>query len=211
MALSRAFYLRDPVEVAPELLNKLLVVGSGVSRRAGRIVEVEAYRGSADPASHAYRGPTQRNLVMFGPPGRLYVYRSYGVHWCANVVCRPSGIGEAVLIRALAPVAGLEAMAVARSGGGGPPARDVVERDLCRGPGRLCQALGITALHDGADLVTGDRGIRVVDDGCAPPLLPGVSVRIGLTKGVDDPWRFFVAGDRHVSGPRVVRPGSVRR
>jgi DNA-3-methyladenine glycosylase len=198
--------LRDPVEVAPELLNKLLVVGAGPLIRSGRIVEVEAYRGSADPASHAYRGLTERNAVMFGPPGRLYVYRSYGVHWCANAVCRPTGVGEAILIRALSPVAGLEAMEAARGGGPRAPARAVVERDLCRGPGRLCQALGITGLLDGADLITGDRGVRVVDDGCAPPVVPGVSVRIGLTKGVDDPWRFFVLGDRHVSGPRLVRP-----
>ncbi len=192
--LARSFYLRGSIVVAPELLNKLLVVGG----RSGRIVEVEAYCGSSDPGSHAYRGPTPRNAVMFGPAGGLYVYRSYGVHWCANAVCRPSGVAEAVLIRALAPLSGLVDMRAARTQGQVHP---IVERDLCRGPGRLCQALGITASHNGADLVTGDRGVQVVDDGCAPPASPGVSVRVGLTKGAEHPWRFFVMGDRHVSGP----------
>jgi DNA-3-methyladenine glycosylase len=192
-ALPRSFYLRDPRVVAPELLNKLLVAGS----RAGRIVEVEAYCGREDPGSHAYRGLTPRNAVMFGPPGRLYVYRSYGVHWCANAVCRPDGVGEAVLIRALAPVSGTEEMRAARSRGQIHP---LAERDLCRGPGRLCQALGIGGEHNGADLVAGDRGVQIVDDDVVPPSEPGVSVRIGLTKGAEHPWRYFVAGDRHVSG-----------
>jgi DNA-3-methyladenine glycosylase len=198
--LPRAFFDRDPRLVAPELLNKLLVAGT----RVGRIVEVEAYCGSSDPGSHAYRGPTPRNMVMFGPPGGLYVYRSYGVHWCANAVCGPSGIGEAVLIRALAPVAGVGAMMAARSRGQIHP---LSERDLCRGPGRLCQALGITIEHSGADLVTGDRDVVIADDGCPPPAAPGVSPRIGLTKGVEYPWRFFVEGDRHVSGSRFSGPG----
>jgi DNA-3-methyladenine glycosylase len=192
-ALPRSFYRRDPRVVAPELLNKLLVAGA----RAGRIVEVEAYCGSEDPGSHAYRGLTPRNAVMFGPPGRLYVYRSYGVHWCANAVCAPDGVGEAVLIRALAPVSGADEIREARSRGQIHP---LAERDLCRGPGRLCQALGISIEHNGADLVAGDRGVRILDDGMAPPDEPGVSVRIGLTKGAEHPWRFFVPGDRHVSG-----------
>lgn len=191
--MKRSFYSRDPREVGPELLNKLLVVGL----LAGRIVEVEAYLGSSDPGSHAYRGPTPRNAVMFGPPGGLYVYRSYGVHWCANVVCQPSGIGEAVLIRALAPVRGVSLMRAARLHGQIHPISD---RDLCRGPGRLCEALGITSFHNGADLVTGDRGVSIVDDGMPPPEVPGVSVRIGLTKGAESPWRYFVTGERHVSG-----------
>ena len=193
-ALPRSFYLGDPRQVAPELLNKLLVAGS----RAGRIVEVEAYCGRADPGSHAFRGPTPRNIVMFGPPGCLYVYRSYGMHWCANAVCGPEGVGHAVLIRALAPVAGVEAMRQARQRGQihQPP-----DRDLCRGPGRLCQALGITIDHNGADLVAGDRALSIVDDGRAPPSEVGVSRRVGLTNGAEHPWRFFVPGDRYVSGP----------
>jgi DNA-3-methyladenine glycosylase len=199
MALDPSFYGRDPREVAPSLLNKVLVVGA----RSGRIVEVEAYRGGEDPGSHAFRGPTPRNLVMFGPPGRLYVYRSYGIHWCANVVCRPSGIGEAVLLRALAPLSGLDQMIAARTQGQRHP---VSSRDLCRGPGRLCQALGITSEHNGADLVTGDRGVQLVDDGTPPPSRPGVSVRIGLTKGTEHPWRYFVVGDRHISGPGMAPP-----
>ncbi len=197
--MKRSFFDRSPLEAAPELLNKLLVAGTS----SGRIVEVEAYLGSGDPASHAYRGPTLRNGVMFGPPGRLYVYRSYGIHWCANAVCGPPGVGEAVLIRALAPVAGLSDMRSRRSTGQLHP---VVDRDLCRGPGRLCQALGITVAHNGADLVAGNLGVRVVDDGVAPPVVPGVSVRIGVTKGADSPWRFFVPGDRHVSGPGGAGP-----
>lgn len=208
-ALAETFYRRDPRVVARELLNKVLVVSAagslvgGPGSRAGRIVEVEAYCGSEDAGSHAYRGPTPRNAVMFGPPGRLYVYRSYGVHWCANAVCGPVGVGHAVLIRALAPVAGIDAMRSARARGQIHP---LAERDLCRGPGRLCQALGITAEHNGSDLVTGSGGVAVHDDGRRPPEHPGVSVRIGLTKGAEHPWRFFVTGDRHVSGPQVVTP-----
>jgi len=193
--LGRSFYDRDPRVVAVALLNKLLVVGPS----SGRVVEVEAYCGASDPASHAFRGPTPRNEVMFGPPGGLYVYRSYGIHWCANVVCGPVGVGHAVLLRALAPVAGVSSMLTARSRGQIHP---ITERDLCRGPGRLCQALGISDLHNGSDLVTGDRGVVVVSDGCPPPASPGVSRRIGLTKGAELPWRFFVTGDPHVSGPR---------
>jgi DNA-3-methyladenine glycosylase len=191
--LKATFFERDPRIVGPELLNKLLVVGS----LAGRIVEVEAYCGAIDPGSHAYRGPTPRNEVMFGPPGHLYVYRSYGIHWCANAVCGPVGVGEAVLLRALAPVAGQDEMRAAREQGQRHPLRD---RDLCRGPGRLCQALGITSWHNGADLVAGDRGITIVDDGVPPPAAPGVSLRVGLTKGAEHPWRFYIVGDPHVSG-----------
>jgi DNA-3-methyladenine glycosylase len=199
-ALPRSFYGGDALDVAPALLNKLLVVGG----RSGRIVEVEAYRGGEDPGSHAYRGRTRRNATMFGPPGHLYVYLSYGMHWCANVVCRPEGVPHAILLRALAPVSGVEEMRMARARG---QKRPVAERDLCRGPGRLCQALGVGAGHDGADLVTGREGVRVVDDGTPPPLAPqpdagasGVTERVGLTHGADLPWRFFVAGDPHVSG-----------
>ena len=186
--LPRRFYRRDPRDVAPELLNKVLMRG-GLS---GRIVEVEAYCGSIDPGSHAYRGKTRRNAVMFGPPGHLYVYFTYGMHWCANAVCGEEGEGVAVLLRALAPLTGLEEMRAARA----LARRD---RDLCNGPAKLCQAFGVDGLHDGADLVTGDRDVVIADDGVAPPAEPGNSLRIGLTAGADLPWRWYVPADPHVS------------
>ena len=205
--LPRSFYGGDALEVAPLLLNKLLVRG----RRIGRIVEVEAYRGADDPASHAYRGPTRRNATMFGPPGRLYVYFTYGMHWCANVVCGPEGVAQAVLLRALAPLSGLEEMRRARSAGRAPRTdRPLGDRHLASGPARLCQALGITRDDDGADLVRGDRRLRVLDDGIAPPRRPGISGRVGLSSAAELPWRFFLAGDPHVSrGPAPVVAGVV--
>jgi DNA-3-methyladenine glycosylase len=196
--LARRFYDRGALEVAPQLLNKLLVRPG----RVGRIVEVEAYRGSEDPASHAYRGPTARNATMFGPPGHLYVYFTYGMHFCANVVCMPGGTAEAVLLRALAPVTGLEAMRAARSG---------IERDteLTSGPAKLCQAMGINRAEDGVDLVAAGSGMAVVDDGVAPPTLPASSGRVGIRHASDLQWRWWVPGDPNVSRPRVpgARPG----
>jgi DNA-3-methyladenine glycosylase len=186
--LTPAFFRRDPREVAPDLLNKLLVARDG---RRGRIVEVEAYCGADDPAAHTYRGRTKRNASMFGPGGHLYVYFTYGMHWCANVVCGEEGEGVGVLLRALEPVAGLELMRAAR-----PKAR--VDRDLCRGPGRLAQAFGITGEDDGDDLRRGR--IRVLDDGMAPPLAPHVGPRIGISVAAHEPWRWHVAGNRFVSG-----------
>jgi DNA-3-methyladenine glycosylase len=192
--LGRSFYAGDSLEVAPRLLNKVLVRGG----LAGRIVEVEAYRGEDDPASHAYRGPSARNATMFGGPGRLYVYFTYGMHWCANVVCGPAGTAQAVLLRALAPEAGMPAMRAAR-----PRARRDV--DLANGPAKLCQAFAVTGADDGADLVTGDRGLVIVDDGTDPPPRPGVSGRVGITAAEKVPWRFFVSSDHHVSRGRYVR------
>jgi DNA-3-methyladenine glycosylase len=189
-AVPRKFYRRDPRDVAPELLNKLLVRDN----RIGRIVEVEAYCGGEDPGSHAYRGMTARNASMFGPPGHLYVYFTYGMHWCANAVCGDEGVGVAVLLRALAPVAGIEAMRDLR-----PKARR--DRDLCSGPGKLCQALSITRDLDGADVVSGNDGVRIADDGTPPPTTPGNSPRIGLTAGAEHPWRWFVPGDPNLSRP----------
>jgi len=192
--LKRDFYDRDACEVAPELLNKLLV-GDGV---AARLVEVEAYRADEDPGSHAYRGRTPRNASMFAAPGTLYVYFSYGNHWCMNAVCGPGTRAHAVLLRAAAPVRGLDAMYARRS-----KARR--ERDLCAGPGRLAQAFGIQRAADGTSLVRGGP-LRVVDDGTAPPRRPGVSTRIGLAagKGAELRLRFYVPGDPNVSrAPRV--------
>ena len=182
--LNRRFYARGALEVAPELLNKVLVAPDG---RAGRIVEVEAYRGADDPGSHGFRGPTKRNATMFGPPGHLYVYFTYGMHWCANVVAETDGVAAAVLLRALTPLHGLEAMHAAR----GPAAR--TDRDLCSGPAKLTQALGIDGALDGANLVSGDHGMTILDDGRPPPT-PAVTARIGLTNGADLPWRFYVDG-----------------
>jgi DNA-3-methyladenine glycosylase len=187
--VARSFYERESRVVAPELLNKVLVVGA----RRGRIVEVEAYAGEEDPASHAFRGPTARNATMFGPPGHLYVYFTYGMHWCANAVTGPVGLGQAVLLRALEPVAGVDEMRVAR-----PAARH--DRDLTSGPAKLCQALAIGPAHDGADLTRRQvAGPWIADDGRSPPEHPGVSARIGISVAVDEPWRWFVEGDPNVS------------
>jgi DNA-3-methyladenine glycosylase len=194
--LPRRFYARDPREVAPDLLNKVLVVGE----RSGRIVETEAYCGAIDPGAHSYRGVTPRTEVMFGPPGRLYVYLSYGMHWCCNPTCGPEGEGWAVLVRAVEPIAGIDEMRPMR-----PKAkRDI---DLTNGPGKLTQALGITKSHNGADLVTGDMQIVITDDGLAPPDEPVVTHRIGFGQNParDFPWRWFVAGNRYVSRPEGAR------
>jgi DNA-3-methyladenine glycosylase len=198
--LPRRFYRASALEVAPLLLNKVLV-RTGRHGRAGRIVEVEAYRGEADPASHAFRGLTRRNATMFGPPGRMYVYFTYGMHFCANVVCMPDGTAEAVLLRALAPVRGLADMREARG-------QKMADRQLASGPAKLCQAMGIARDDDGADLVTGVGGFRIVDDGIAPPAVPGVSTRVGIRVAADRPWRWWVPGDPNVS---IARTPPLRR
>ncbi|MDX3932224.1 MAG: DNA-3-methyladenine glycosylase [Stenotrophomonas sp.] len=190
--LPRAFYRRHPTMVAPELLNKVLLRADG---RAARIVEVEAYAGSEDPAAHSYRGMTARNATMFGEPGHLYVYFTYGMHWGSNAVCGEVGEGVGVLLRAAAPLLGLDAMRQAR-----PKAKR--DRDLASGPGKLSQAFGITGAMDGADLVGADRGIVLADDGTAPPRDPVVGPRIGISRAMDFPWRWHVADHLHVS----VRP-----
>jgi DNA-3-methyladenine glycosylase len=190
--LPRAFYRRDARIVAPLLLNKVLAYAG----RSGRIVEVEAYAGGEDPGSHAFRGLTKRNAVMFGPPGHLYVYFTYGMHWCANAVCSPPGLATAVLIRALEPLDGVAEMRTARSRG---QRHGLSDRDLCRGPARLCQALGIVGEVNGADLVTADRGMRIGDDGTPSPATPVVTTRVGLSAGADLPWRFAVPDSVYVS------------
>lgn len=189
LVLPRRFYRRDPRDVAPELLNKVLLREDG---RAGRIVEVEAYCGAEDPAAHSFRGPTARNATMFGRAGHMYVYFTYGMHWGTNAVCGEVGEGVGVLIRAIEPVSGIDDMRQAR----GFPARD---RDIGSGPGKLSQAMGITGEMDGADLVKGDRGFRIVDDGTPPPDAPMASPRIGISKAVEHPWRWLVPGNVHVS------------
>ncbi|MEO6155634.1 MAG: DNA-3-methyladenine glycosylase [Thermomonas sp.] len=188
----RQFYLRHPAMVAPELLNKLLVRKDG---RIGRIVEVEAYAGNEDAAAHSFRGKTTRNATMFGRGGHLYVYFSYGMHWCANAVCGAVGEGHGVLLRAMEPLQGLDLMRQAR----GHPARD---RDLASGPGKLGQAMGMNKSWDGADLVTGDQGIWIASDGTSPPAVPASGPRIGIRHAADLPWRWHVKESMHVSKPR---------
>lgn len=192
--LPRSFYRRDPRVVAPELLNKLIARDDG---RVGRIVEVEAYCGSEDPAAHSFRGPTPRTTTMFGDGGHLYVYFTYGMHWCANAVCGSTGQGWGVLLRAMEPVSGLDEMREAR----GWPKRTA---DIGRGPARLAQALGIDRKLDGSDLVKGDRGIRLLDDKTAPPEHPVVGPRIGVSRAVELPWRWCIPDNPNVSG-KIIR------
>ena len=190
-ALPRGFYARDALAVAPGLLGRLLVREAPEGTVSGRIVEVEAYCGPADPASHAYRGPTRRNAVMFGPAGHLYVYFSYGLHHCANVVCEEEGSPGAVLLRAVEPVDGVPLMAARRGVS--------AVRALARGPGRLGQAFGLDLSLNGADLVAGPVWIE------GDPVLRGrvaTSPRIGIAQAADRPWRFYEAGPWASPAPR---------
>ncbi|MFN8053189.1 MAG: DNA-3-methyladenine glycosylase [Acidimicrobiales bacterium] len=172
--------------VAPALLGKVLLVDHGDGDvRSGRIVEVEAYGGSDDPASHAARGETPRNAVMFGPAGVVYVYFSYGMHWCANIVTGPVGDPQAVLLRAVEPLVGMDAIRRAR-----PAARR--DADLANGPAKLCQALGIAAWANGRTLGPDASGpsVQLLDDGTPPPAAPLVGPRVGISVARDTPWRF---------------------
>jgi DNA-3-methyladenine glycosylase len=190
--LRTEFFGRSVHEVAPELVGAtLLFDGMG-----GKIVEVEAYD-HEDPAAHGYRGRTARNASMFGPPGRAYVYRSYGVHWCLNFVCEEAGVASAVLIRALEPEQGLDEMGRRRG------VRD--PRLLCSGPGRLCQALAITGEHDGLRL---DRPpFELLERRGEVEVVSGP--RVGITRAADRPWRYALGGSRFVS--RSLRPPGPRR
>lgn len=199
-APERAFLARSAEVVAPELLGVILVVGGA----AMRIVEVEAYE-QHDAASHSSIGERPRTTVMFGPAGHLYVYRSYGLHWCANVVCGSVGFGSAVLLRAGEPVAGTAAMWARRP-------RATNERQLGSGPGKLCGALAITGAHNGCDLLADDAPVRLalprsgVPGGAGREWAPAASdvvqtTRIGITKDVDRPWRWFERANPHVSRP----------
>jgi DNA-3-methyladenine glycosylase len=182
--LRRSFFDRPVLKVAPELIGATLLV-DGVG---GRIVEVEAYH-HTDPAAHSYRGQTDRNAVMFGPPGVAYVYRSYGIHWCLNFVCEAEGSASAVLIRALEPIEGLAAMRRRRG--------VADERLLCSGPGKLCQALGVTHRHNGLPLDKAPFELRAREGKAA--IVRGV--RIGITKAVERPWRYGLKGSRFLSKP----------
>ena len=180
--IRRAFFSRSVHAVAPDLIGATLLY-KGVG---GVIVEVESYH-HTDPAAHSFRGPTERNAVMFGPPGHAYVYRSYGIHWCLNFVCEPKGSASAVLIRALEPTHGIAAMRRRRG--------VTEERLLCSGPGRLCEALGIAGAHDGLaldrppfELIARSEAVEVA-----------IGPRIGITKAVDHPWRYGLKGSRFVS------------
>jgi DNA-3-methyladenine glycosylase len=188
--LRRSFFDRSVHEVAPELIGATLIFdGAG-----GIIVEVEAYH-HTDPAAHSFRGRTDRNAVMFGPAGHAYIYRSYGIHWCLNFVCEPAGSASAVLIRALAPTCGHEHMQ--RRRGVTDP------RLLCSGPGRLCEALGITGAHNGLALTR--PPFRLLMRADEIPL--AVGPRIGISKAADHPWRYGLAGSRFLSKPfRPSRP-----
>jgi DNA-3-methyladenine glycosylase len=182
--LDRKFFARSVHVVAPDLIGATLLV-NGVG---GIIVEVEAYH-HTDPAAHSYRGPTERNVVMFGPPGFVYVYRSYGIHWCVNFVCEPAGSASAVLIRAIEPTAGIAAMRRRRE------LTDI--RALCSGPGKLCEAMGITHKHNGLALDAPPFEIRAASG--KSEIIAGP--RIGITKAVDLPWRYGLKGSRFLSKP----------
>jgi len=179
--VNRQFFARSVHDVAPELIGATLLV-DGVG---GEIVEVEAYD-REDPASHGHRGLTARNAAMFGPPGHAYVYRSYGIHWCLNLVCGEEGDPQAALVRALAPTHGLERM-FARRG-------VADERALCSGPGKLCQALAITRDHDGLPL---DKPFQLLARAREPEIVAGP--RVGISQAADLPWRYGLAGSRFLS------------
>lgn len=182
--LTRTFFDRSVHKVAPELIGATLLVG-GIG---GVIVEVEAYH-HTDPAAHSYGGVTPRNAVMFGPAGVVYVYRSYGIHWCLNFVCEAEGSASAVLIRALEPTQGIAAMRRRR----GMPE----ERALCSGPGKLCEALGVTHKHNGLALDRKPFELRARVE--KPEIVTGP--RIGITKAVEKPWRYGLKGSRFLSKP----------
>jgi DNA-3-methyladenine glycosylase len=191
MRLPRSFFARPVLEVAPEVLGLLLVhdLPDG-TRLAGRIVEVEAYLGDGtDAASHAHRGPTPRNRPMFGAPGHFYVYRSMGIHRCANVVCEPAGSAAAVLLRAAEPVEGVARMVALRGGRAG--------REIASGPGKLAEAFAIELAHSGADALRGP--LRLEREPRAVPPVIQVGVRIGIAKSAGLPYRFFVRASPHVT------------
>ena len=195
MILPRRFYDRPTLDVARDLIGKVLVHETRRGLASGVIVEAEAYIGESDPACHAAPGPTRRNAPLYGPPGIAYVYLNYGIHYLVNAVTEAEGHPAAVLIRALEPVEGFRLMLKRRS----PDGRHVAERDLCRGPGNLTKALGIGLVDNRCDLV--DSRLVVEDRGFP---IPAVSwgPRIGIRGAIDRPWRCWIPGNRSVSGRR---------
>lgn len=207
--LGREFYETRPEVVCPRLLGKLLVHRSAAGVMAGRIVEAEAYLGPhnepPDPAAHSHRGPTPRNMVLFGLAGHAYVYFIYGMYFCLNVSCEVEGQGGGILFRALSPVAGIEQMATNR---GLPPRMNQTDTFLCQltsGPGRLCQAMGITRPgHNGLDLTDPASSLQIRDDGFVLKKAMATP-RIGISEAVDWPLRFVVPGNACVSGPKGLK------
>jgi DNA-3-methyladenine glycosylase len=206
--LPREFYNRDPRVVSRQLLGKVLVRKEGRQFRTGRIVEVEAYLGAGDPASHSFAGRTQRNGVLFGPPGYAYVYFIYGTHYCLNVSCLPDGVAGGVLFRALEPLAGIAAMARSR---GVSIARTIHStrdlRALTSGPGRLAEAFDITRERDdGKDLTSARSDLFIADDGFRAGRIL-TTPRIGITKAAERPLRYVIARSQFVSGPKLRTSG----
>jgi DNA-3-methyladenine glycosylase len=200
--LPRSFYARDPLLVARAVLGRLLVHDSPAGRVSGRIVEAEAYRGAGDPASHAYRGRTPRNASMFGEPGHAYVYFTYGMHHCLNLVTGREGAASAVLVRALEPVDGVELMRERRGG-----VADVTR--LARGPGNVARALGLSRAHDGCDLVDGPLWLSDRPAQCGGrPVARGP--RIGIRVALDRDWRCLLAGHPCLSAAGRAAPGRAR-
>ena len=199
MVLRRSFYERPTLVVARELIGKVLVHDTPAGLASGVIVETEAYIGESDPACHAAPGPTRRNAPLYGPPGMAYVYLNYGIHYLVNAVTEPDGWPAAVLIRALEPLEGESLMRRRRSRGTGKPAAALVRENLCRGPGNLTRALGISLVQNQRDLVA--SALRIEDAGL-PPRGVATSTRIGINVGVEQPWRFFAADSEAVSGRR---------
>ena len=199
-SLKAEFFNRDPRRVARALLGKLVVRKTPLGVLAGRIVETEAYLGEGDAAAHAAAGKTARNAVLFGPPGHAYVYFIYGNHYCLNVSCLPDGVPGGVLFRALEPVVGIERMAEAR---GIEVAKEMDLRKISSGPGRMAEALEITRERDnGKSLISTHSDLRIVDDGYRVRRVT-VTPRIGIVKAVEQPLRYFIAGNPFVSGRRV--------
>jgi DNA-3-methyladenine glycosylase len=199
-ALPRSFYDRDTRLVAPDLLGKILIRRQGRKLLTGRIVEVEAYPGAGDPASHTFIGRTPRNAVLFGPPGYAYVYFIYGNHFCLNASCLPDGVGGGILFRALEPLQGIKEMFKLR---GIAPDSDL--KKLTSGPGRMTEAFGITRERDnGKDLTDSRSDLHIADDGAAPPRIL-ITKRIGLKKAGEMPLRYVVEGSRFVSAARALK------
>lgn len=199
--LPRSFYDRDTLVVARDLLGCLLVHENGRQRVSGRIVEVEAYHGEEDPACHAAAGLTARTAPLYGRPGFGYVYRIYGMYYCFNVVTRAEGHPSAVLVRALEPIEGLDTMRVRRAARRRRPDSELADRDLASGPGKLCDALGITLEQNRADLL---RSPLRVEPG-EPPGAVVWTPRVGITVGTDRFWRCFIKGSPHVSRSQLNR------